>query len=73
MTSNFFLITSLGSSSVKSVQVANETPMLITRAGSVSLLPFFLSSVLVVPNLSNYLLFINQIIKHLNYFFISVF
>lgn len=60
---NFFLITSLGSSLVKSFQVTNVIFMLIIEARNVSLLLIiFLSLVLFAHNLSNNL----QIIKRFN-------
>ena len=67
MTSNPSLINSLIPSPVKSIQVANETPMSILGSGHVSFsstLP--LSSVLLAPNLSNNLLSISKITKNLN-------
>jgi transposase InsO family protein len=67
MTSYSSLIDSLIPSPIKSVQVANGTPMPISGYGNVSLsssLP--LSSVLHAPNLSNNLLSISKITKNLN-------
>ncbi|KAJ4706604.1 Retrovirus-related Pol polyprotein from transposon TNT 1-94 [Melia azedarach] len=67
MTSNPSLLDSLMTSNVKSVQVANGTPMPISGAGNVSFsstLP--MSSVLLAPNLSNNLLSISKITKTLN-------
>lgn len=68
MINNSSLITSLVSSSIKSVQVDNGTPMSIIGTRNVSLSPtLFLSSVLLAPTLSNNLFSISQIIKHQNY------
>ena len=65
MTSNTSLISPLRSSSVKTVQVANGTPMPITGTGTVSLSPTLsMSSVLFAPKLSNNLLSISQITKN---------
>ena len=68
MTSNPSLLNSLISSLVKSVRVANETPMPISGSENVSFsstLP--LSSVLFAANLSNNLLSISKITKNLSY------
>ena len=52
---------------VKSVQVANGTPMPISGIKNVSLSPTLsMSSVLLAPSLSNSLLSISKITKHLN-------
>lgn len=60
MTNNFSLIISLESLSVKSIQVANRTLMLITGAENVFLSHILsLLSVLLAPTLSNNLLFIS--------------
>ena len=67
MTSNPSLLNYLIPSPVKSVQVANGNPMLISRSKNDSFsstLP--LSSILLAPNLSNNLLSISKITKNLN-------
>ena len=69
MTSHHSLLNSLIPSPVKSVHVANGTPMPISGSENVSFsstLP--LSSVLLAPNLSNNLLSINKITKNLKCF-----
>ena len=67
MTSNSSIIDSLTSPPVKSVQVANGNFTPIIGAGNVSLSPkFSMSSVLLAPKLSNNLLSISKITKHLN-------
>ncbi|RVW74543.1 hypothetical protein CK203_053794 [Vitis vinifera] len=61
----YFLMPSL----VKSAQVANETPMLISGAKNVSLSPTLsMSFVLLAPSLSNSVLSISKITKHLSCF-----
>ena len=67
MTSNPSLLNSLIPSPVKSVQVANGTPMPISGFENVSFSStLLLSSVLLAPNLSNNLLSISKITKNLN-------
>ncbi|XP_048232868.1 uncharacterized protein LOC125370622 [Ricinus communis] len=67
MTSNSSILTSLMSSPVKFVQVANRTSMPITGVGNISISPTFLISfVLLAPDLSNSLLSISKITKSLN-------
>ena len=69
MTSNSSFLDSLMLSPIKFVQVAKETPMLISGARNVSLSPILsMSSVLLASNLFNSLLSIGKISKHLNYF-----
>ncbi|RVW88049.1 hypothetical protein CK203_044448 [Vitis vinifera] len=69
MTSHSSLLDSLMPLSIKSVQVANGTPMSILGVGNVSLSPRLLMSfVLLVPSLSNGLLSVSKITKHLNCF-----
>ena len=69
MTSNPSLLNSLISLSVKSVQVANGTPMPISGSGSVSISSTLsLAFALLAPNLSNNLLSISKITKNLNCF-----
>ena len=61
----YFLMPSL----VKSAQVANETPILISGAKNVSLSPTLsMSFVLLAPSLSNSVLSISKITKHLSCF-----
>ena len=67
MISHSSLFDSLRPSLVKFVQVANGTPMSISRVRNVSLSPTLsMSSVLLVPSLSNSLLSISKITKYLN-------
>ena len=67
MTSNPSLLNSLIPSHVKSVQVANGTPMPISGSRNVSFSSTLsLSFVLLAPNLSNNLLSISKITKNLN-------
>ena len=69
MTNNPSLLNSLIPSHVKSIHVANGTPMLISGSKNVSFsstLP--LSSVLLTPNLSSNLLSISKITKNLKCF-----
>ena len=62
MISHSSLFDSLRPSLVKFVQVANGTPMSISRVGNVSLSPTLsMSSVLLAPSLSNSLLSISKI------------
>lgn len=61
------LFLTLTSSSIKSAQVVNGTPMPNTWARNVSLSPIFsMSSVVLAPNFSNNLLSISKITKNLN-------
>ena len=69
MTSNPSLHNSLIPSLVKSVQVANGTPMPISGSRNVSFSStLLLSSVLLAPNLSNNLLLVSKITKNMNCF-----
>ena len=69
MTSHSSLLDSVMPLSIKSIQVANGTPMSILGVGNVSLSPRLLMSfVLLVPSLSNGLLSVSKITKHLNCF-----
>ena len=67
MTRNPSLLNSLIPSHVKSVHVANGTPMPISRFRNVSFSSTLsLSYVLLAPNISNNLLSISKITKNLN-------
>ena len=69
MTNHSSLLDSLILSLIKSIQVANRTPMSISRAGNVSLsLTLSMSFVLLVSSLSNSLFSISKITKHLSCF-----
>ena len=69
MTSHSSLLDFIIPSSVKSVQVANGTLILISGVENVSLSPTLsMSSIILMPSLSNSPLFISKITKHLNCF-----